>query len=62
LKGARDENNTFKHATFLDRTNKPPAMRVVKRALALCKRKEVNIIEAEICPDHVHMLVEISQK
>ncbi|VUX16336.1 Transposase IS200 like protein [[Ruminococcus] torques] len=25
----------------------------------LCKRKEVRIIEAEICPDHVHMLVEI---
>ncbi len=25
----------------------------------LCKRKEVNIVEAEICPDHVHMLVEI---
>lgn len=26
----------------------------------LCKRKGVNIVEAEICPDHVHMLVEIS--
>ena len=25
----------------------------------LCKRKGVNIVEAEICPDHVHMLVEI---
>ena len=25
----------------------------------LCKRKSVKIIEAEICPDHVHMLVEI---
>ena len=25
----------------------------------LCKWKGVNIIEAEICPDHVHMLVEI---
>ena len=25
----------------------------------LCKRKGVRIIEAEICPDHVHMLVEI---
>ena len=25
----------------------------------LCKRKNVRIIEAEICPDHVHMLVEI---
>lgn len=28
----------------------------------LCKRKEVNIVEAEICPDHVHMLVEIPPK
>jgi putative transposase len=26
----------------------------------LCQRKKVNIIEAELCPDHVHMLVEIS--
>ena len=28
----------------------------------LCEFKEVNIIEAEICPDHVHMLIEISPK
>ena len=28
----------------------------------LCKRKEVHIIEAEICLDHVHMLVEIPPK
>lgn len=25
----------------------------------LCKRKGVKIVEAEMCPDHVHMLVEI---
>ena len=25
----------------------------------LCKRKNVKIVEAEICPDHVHMLVEL---
>jgi putative transposase len=25
----------------------------------LCKRKGVEIIEAEVCPDHVHMLVRI---
>ncbi len=25
----------------------------------LCERKEVKIIEAECCPDHIHMLVEI---
>ena len=28
----------------------------------LCKWKGVNIIEAEVCPDHVHMLLEIPQK
>jgi len=28
----------------------------------LCERKEINIIEAELCPDHVHMLVEIPPK
>ena len=27
---------------------------------ALCKRKGVNIVEAEMCRDHVHMLVEIA--
>ena len=28
----------------------------------LCKRKGVEIIEAEVCPDHIHMLVEIPPK
>lgn len=28
----------------------------------LCKWKGVNIIEAEVCPEHVHMLVEIPPK
>ncbi|EGG91027.1 hypothetical protein HMPREF0491_02457 [Lachnospiraceae oral taxon 107 str. F0167] len=28
----------------------------------LCKRKEVHIVEAEVCPDHIHMLVEIPPK
>jgi len=28
----------------------------------LCKWKEVEIIEAEICPDHIHMLVQIPPK
>ena len=26
---------------------------------ALCKRKSVKIVEAEVCPDHIHMLVDI---
>ena len=28
----------------------------------LCKWKGLNIIEAEVCPDHVHMLLEIPPK
>ena len=28
----------------------------------LCKWKGVNILEAEVCPDHVHMLIEVPPK
>ncbi len=28
----------------------------------LCEWKKVNIIEAEVCPEHIHMLVEIPPK
>ena len=28
----------------------------------LCKRKGIEIIEAEACPDHIHMFVRIPQK
>ncbi len=28
----------------------------------LCEWKDVNILEAEACPDHIHMLVEIPPK
>ena len=28
----------------------------------LCEWKQVNIAEAEVCPDHVHMLLEIPPK
>ena len=28
----------------------------------LCEFKQVNIVEAEVCPDHIHMLVEIPPK
>ncbi len=28
----------------------------------LFERKVIHIVEAEICPDHVHMLVEISPR
>ncbi len=37
-------------------------MAVGKILRQLCEWKEVNIIEAEVCPDHVHMLVEIPPK
>ena len=33
-----------------------------KILLQLCEWKGVNIIEAEVCPDHIHMLVEIPPK
>ena len=28
----------------------------------LCKRKGIEIIEAEVCPDHIHMLLSIPPK
>ena len=38
--------------------NKPPAMQVVGEILgSLCRRKGIEIIEAECCLDHIHMLV-----
>ncbi len=33
-----------------------------KNLRQLCEWKGVNILEAEVCPDHVHMLVEIPPK
>lgn len=30
--------------------------------IELCRRKEVEILEAEACPDHVHMLITIPPK
>ena len=30
--------------------------------IMLCKRKGVNIIEGEVCPDHIHLLIEIPPK
>lgn len=29
---------------------------------SLCERKETEIIEAELCPDHIHMLISIPPK
>ena len=36
--------------------------KVGKILRTLCERKKVKIVEAEVCPDHVHMLVEIPPK
>ena len=33
-----------------------------KTLRGLCERKGINIIEAECCPDHIHMLLEIPPK
>ena len=35
---------------------------IAKVLSMLCKRKGVKIVEAEMCPDHVHMLIEIPPK
>ena len=37
-------------------------MEIGKILRELCKWKGVNIITAEVCPDHIHMLVEIPPK
>ena len=33
-----------------------------ERLRKLCEQKEVGIVEAEVCPDHIHMLLEIPPK
>jgi putative transposase len=37
-------------------------MEIGKILRKLCDFKQVSIVEAEVCPDHVHMLVEIPPK
>ncbi|MDD6136863.1 MAG: IS200/IS605 family transposase, partial [Lachnospiraceae bacterium] len=51
------------HIVFAPKFRRKVAYGQLKQDIAnilsmLCKRKGVNIVEAEICPDHVHMLVE----
>ena len=55
------------HIVFAPKYRRKIIYRELKQDIAnilsmLCKRKEVNIIEAEVCPDHIHMLVEIPPK
>ena len=52
------------HIVFAQKFRRKLAYGKLKQDIAnilsiLCKRKSVHIVEAEICPDHVHMLVEI---
>lgn len=69
------DNNSLAHTTwnckyhivFAPKYRRKIIYKELKRDIAdilsmLCKRKGVHIIEAEICPDHVHMLVEIPPK
>ena len=69
------DNNSLSHTTwnckyhivFAPKYRRKIIYRELRQDIAnilsmLCKRKEVHIAEAEICPDHVHMLVEIPPK
>ena len=52
------------HIVFAPKYRRKVAYGKMKQDIAnilsmLCKRKGVEIVEAEICPDHVHMLVKI---
>ena len=52
------------HIVFAPKYRRKIAYGKLKQDIAnilsmLCKRKNVKIVEAEICPDHVHMLVEL---
>mgnify|MGYP000753525494 CR=1 FL=1 len=55
------------HIVFAPKFRRKVAYGALRQDIAnilsmLCKRKGVNIVEAEICPDHVHMLVSIPPK
>lgn len=52
------------HIVFAPKFRRKVAYGALRQDIAnilsmLCKRKGVNIVEAEICPEHVYMLVEI---
>ncbi len=70
-----NDNNSLAHTTWNCKYHIVFAPKYRRRAIygkiradigriirKLCERKGVNIIEAELCPDHVHMLVEIPPK
>ena len=62
---AHSKWNCKYHIVFAPKFRRKVAYGALRQNIAnilsmLCKRKGVNIVEAEICPDHIHMLVEIS--
>ena len=70
-----NDNNSLAHTTWNCKYHIVFAPKYRRRAIygkiradigriirMLCERKGINIIEAELCPDHVHMLVEIPPK
>lgn len=70
-----NDNNSLAHTTWNCKYHIVFAPKYRRRAIygkiradigriirMLCERKGVNIIEAELCPDHVHMLVDIPPK
>ena len=61
---AHTEWNCKYHIVFAPKYRRKIIYGQLKRDIAnilsmLCKRKGVKIVEAEVCPDHIHMLVEI---
>ena len=59
--------NSKYHIVFAPKYRRKVFFREKKREIGkilrqLCEWKGVRIIEAEICPDHIHMLVEIPPK
>ena len=55
------------HIVFAPKYRRQIIYRQIKKDIGeilgtLCERKGVTIIEAEACPDHIHMLVEIPPK
>ena len=55
------------HIVFAPKYRRQVIYRQLRKAIVsilreLCSKKGIKIIEAELCPDHVHMLVEIQPK
>ena len=70
-----NDNNSLAHTTWNCKYHIVFAPKYRRRAIygnirrdigriirLLCERKGITIIEAELCPDHVHMLLEIPPK